>query len=65
MAKEKKPSISKENFIDFLSSATPQDINELIVTRGKPPKRYSPLFFFKKPEDRVKKQEEKINGKGQ
>ena len=63
MGKEKKPRISKENFIDFISSASPQEINELIISKGKPPKRYTPLFFFKKPEDRKQKQEEKSNGK--
>lgn len=64
MAKDKKPSISKENFIDFLSSATPEQINDLIVKKGKPPKIYTPLFIYKRPEDREpNKQEEKSNGK--
>jgi hypothetical protein len=64
MAKDKKPRISKENFIDFLSSATPEEINDLIVNKGKPPKRYTPLFIYKRPEDRdPKQQEEKSNGK--
>lgn len=63
MAKDKKPSISKENFISFLSSATPEEINDLIIDKGKPPKRYTPLFIFKRPEDRNTKQEEISNGK--
>ena len=64
MSKQNKPRISKENFIDFLSSASPQELNDLIISQGKPPKSYTPIFFYKKPEDKKQKQEEKSNGKG-
>lgn len=40
--------IDKDNFIDFLSSASPEEINQLISERGKPPKLIEPMFFFGK-----------------
>ena len=44
--KETKDSISKDNFIDFLVSRSPGDINKMIEDKGKPPKRICPMFFF-------------------
>lgn len=49
MAKSKKetnPKIDKEDFIDFLCHATPQEINEMILNRGKPRKLYCPFYVF-------------------
>ena len=46
--KESKNKISKDNFIDFLSSATPEEINKLIEEKGKPPKPINPIFFYPK-----------------
>lgn len=44
--KKKVDTISKENFLTFLSSATPEDINRLIQEKGKPPKKICPMIFF-------------------
>lgn len=40
------PSISKEDFIEFLSSATPEEVNALITEKGKPRKLYEPIIYF-------------------
>lgn len=45
-----KLSIDKENFIEFLSSATPVELNKFIEEKGKPPKLWSPVWFFRYPE---------------
>lgn len=37
----------KNNFINFLLSATEEDINKLILEKGKPPKLIKPMFFYK------------------
>lgn len=51
MGKSKKKdtgnTIKKEDFIDFLASATPDEINALIRDKGKPPKLIEPMIFFK------------------
>ena len=39
--------IEKQDFIDFLASATPEDLNRMILQEGKPPKPYSPIYFFR------------------
>lgn len=47
-AKKKKVSTErKEDFIDFLASATPEDINRMILEKGKPRKLIEPMVFFK------------------
>jgi len=43
--------IDKDNFIEFLASATPRELNRLIEEKGKPPKRWSPVYFFRHPEE--------------
>lgn len=45
MLEDKK--VSKEDFIAFLSSATPEDLNDSILRKGKPPKPYSPIYFYR------------------
>lgn len=45
--KELKPKVEKEDFIDFMVRATPQEINERILNRGKPAKLYCPFYFFR------------------
>ena len=50
----KKPSINKNNFIEFLASATPEEVNQYILEKGKPRKPVWPMFFFPK-EDQEKK----------
>ena len=46
--KEKKTNykIKKEDFIDFLASASPEEVNKLILEKGKPRKLIQPLIFF-------------------
>lgn len=49
MKKEKKQDkIDKEDFINYLAHATPEDLNKLIIEKGKPPKLIEPIFFFDK-----------------
>lgn len=40
--------IQKLDFIKFISSSTPQEINEFIETNGKPPKLIDPIIFLEK-----------------
>lgn len=37
---------SKENFIEFISSVGPIEINEFISSRGKPAKLIIPIIYF-------------------
>lgn len=56
MAKNKpqdKQSIYKDDFIKFLASATPEDINKYITEKGKPAKLIDPMVFFD-PKDKDK-----------
>lgn len=39
--------ISKENFINFLASSTPEEVSRYILEKGKPPKLIEPVVFFK------------------
>lgn len=48
----KKPTIDKDNFIDFLANAKPEEINQYIREKGKPRKLIQPMFFFDKKEDK-------------
>lgn len=50
MKKKKTFTIEKEDFIKFLASATPEEVNELILEKGKPPKLIEPMIFFDRPE---------------
>lgn len=47
MNKPKKPKISKSDFIKELSSMTREDINKIILEKGKPIKPISPVIFRK------------------
>jgi hypothetical protein len=53
--KKKQDPVVRENFIEFLASATPEEINTMIREKGKPPKLIEPMVFFK---DRKNKQSE-------
>lgn len=46
MAKKKLFTIEREDFIDFLASATPEEVNQYILEKGKPPKLIEPMIFF-------------------
>ena len=39
-------STKKEDFINFLVNATPEEINKYIIEKGKPRKLIEPMFFF-------------------
>lgn len=51
----KKPSINKNDFIEFLASATPEEVNQYILEKGKPRKPVWPMFFFPRKEEQEKK----------
>lgn len=44
--KKEQESISKDDFIAYISSKSPEEINKLISEKGKPPRRICPMFFF-------------------
>ncbi len=45
--KKQEPKLDKESFIEFISQASPEEINRTIVEYGKPTKLYSPIFYAK------------------
>ena len=49
--KVKTPELSKEEFLEFLSSATSQELNELISNKGKERKLYNPFYQFRNTEE--------------
>ena len=51
MAKKKIFAIEKDNFIEFLASASPEEINQYILDKGKPPRLIEPMIFFNKNEN--------------
>ena len=48
--KDTSKKIDKESFIDFLANATPQEVNDMILNRGKPRKLYRPFYLFENKE---------------
>ena len=50
----KKPTINKQDFIDFLANSTPEEINQYILEKGKPRKVIHPMFFFDRKEEKDK-----------
>lgn len=53
-SKSTKPTIQKQDFIKFLASATPEEINRYIAEKGKPGRLIEPIIFF---EDKKKTDE--------
>lgn len=45
MKKNNKQGVKKEDFISFLASMTPVEINKLIEEKGKPRRKIDPMFF--------------------
>lgn len=45
--KTSKYAIKKEDFIEFLASFSPEDINNYILQKGKPRKLIEPMIYFK------------------
>ena len=48
MKKEKSymQTITRDTFIKFLADATPEEVNRLIIEKGKPRKLIEPMIFF-------------------
>lgn len=46
--------MEKDDFIDFLSSATPVEVSNLIANKGKPMKLIEGMIFFDKDNDNKK-----------
>lgn len=46
-----KSTIKKNDFIDFLASATPEEVSRYIQEKGKKQKLVNPVFFFNREED--------------
>ena len=61
--KEPKPVVSRNNFINFLASATPEEINQYISEKGKPGKLIDPMNIYseKKKKEIQQMQAEKAN----
>lgn len=52
--KNKQSSISGDDFIKFLSSATPEEVSQMIMEKGKPRKLVEGIIFFdKKPSEKA------------
>lgn len=51
-------SISKDDFIDFLAHATPEELNERILEHGKPRKLYNPIYIFRDPNRKMEEKNE-------
>lgn len=57
MKKDKAQSytVAKDDFINFLASASPEEVSRYILEKGKPRKLIEPMIFF----DRDKKVDDK------
>lgn len=42
--------MNRDRFIEFISSQTPEQLNELIREQGKPPKLVDPMYFYQLPQ---------------
>lgn len=52
--KKNKFKMDKDDFIEFLASATPEEVNALIAEKGKPRKLINPIIFFDDKKDNKK-----------
>lgn len=41
--------MNKHDFLEFLASATPEEINNYIQEKGKPMKLFCPIFYYTNP----------------
>ena len=46
---QQQPSIAKDDFIEFLAHATPEELNQRILEKGKQRKPYYPIYVFRDP----------------
>ena len=61
-SKEPKIVLSKDSFINFLASATPEEINQYINEKGKPGKLVDPMnMFSEKKKKEIQQANEKRN----
>lgn len=44
----KSEKIKKDDFIEYLAKATPEELNQLIIEKGKPRRMVDPIFYFNK-----------------
>ena len=51
--KPKVQKINKDDFIHFLSNASPEEVNRLIIEKGKPRKLIEPMVFFKEKNEKA------------
>lgn len=51
-------SINKEDFIEFLAHATPEELNDRILEHGKPRKLYNPIYIFRDPNRKMEEKNE-------
>lgn len=57
--KKNKFKMDKDDFIEFLASATPEEVNALIAEKGKPRKLINPIIFFDDKKDDKKNEKAK------
>ena len=53
--KNTKPSLSKDDFIKFLATSSPEEITNYIVNKGKPPNLICPMIFLDRDDDKSNK----------
>lgn len=47
--------VAKDDFINFLASASPEEVSRYILEKGKPRKLIEPMIFFEDKESESKK----------
>ena len=52
--KNTKNKIDKDAFLKFLASSSPEEINQYILNKGKPPKLIEPLIYIERNDDKSK-----------
>lgn len=52
--KNKKMTIDKNDFIEFLANSSPEEVNKFILEKGKPRKLIEPMVFFKSKNEKAK-----------
>ena len=50
----KNKTIDKDAFLKFLASSSPEEINQYILNKGKPPKLIEPLIYIERNDDKSK-----------
>ena len=50
----KNKTIDNDAFLKFLASSSPEEINQYILNKGKPPKLIEPLIYIERNDDKSK-----------